>query len=196
MTGVQSHLAGLVLAAGGAARFAAPKQLARFGAETLVARAVRLAQGCCGAGVVVVTGAWAEAVGAGLAGHQVQLAFNPAWRSGMASSLVCGLAALPVPARACMILLCDQPLVDAPDLDALLSAWQAAPAQAAAAAYAGTLGVPAIFPAALWPLLAGLVGDRGARAVLAALPQVSAVPMPHAAADVDTAADLQRLLRS
>ena len=103
MTGVQSHLAGLVLAAGGAARFAAPKQLARFGAETLVARAVRLAQGCCGAGVVVVTGAWAEA---------------------------------------------------------------------------------------------GLVGDRGARAVLAALPQVSAVPMPHAAADVDTAADLQRLLRS
>jgi molybdenum cofactor cytidylyltransferase len=195
VTDAQSHLAGLVLAAGAGARFAGPKQLARLGHETLVERAARLAADVCGAGVVVVTGAHAEAVAACLATTGVQLAFNPAWESGMSGSIVCGLAGLPPGAQACMILLCDQPAIDAMDLHSLVSAWAAAPQDAAAAAFAGVLGAPAIFPAALWPQLRSLTGDRGARAVLHALARVTAVPMAHAALDVDTAADLEELRR-
>ena len=193
MTDAQPALAGIILAAGGAVRFAGPKQVARFGAETLVERTVRLALGVCDAGVVVVTGAHAEAVATSLAATGARLAFNPAWQSGMSGSIARGLAELPSEAQACMILLCDQPAIDKADLCALVAGWMAAPQAAAAAAFAGTIGAPAIFPAALWPRLGLLTGDRGARAVLADLPQLTAVAMPHAALDVDTAADLARL---
>ncbi len=196
VTGAAPGLAGVVLAAGAGARFAGPKQLARLGEQTLVERAARLALGACGAGVVVVTGAHAEAVAASLATTGVRLAFNPAWRSGMSGSIACGLGHLPPGAQACMILLCDQPAIDAADLHALVAGWMTAPQHAAAATFAGILAAPAIFPAVLWPQLRVLAGDRGARALLAALPRVTAVPMPHAALDVDTVAELEGLRQS
>lgn len=189
------RLAGLVLAAGGATRFGAPKQLAALDGEPLVRRAVRLAGACCDAGVVAVTGAHAATVGAALDGSGARIVVNNDWPSGMGGSLACGVAALPADADGCLVLLCDQPAVDAADLAALVAAWRQSPRQAAAAAYGEVRGVPAIFPADLWPALSALRGDRGARAVLAALPRLTAVPMPHAAMDVDTVADLQRLHR-
>lgn len=189
-------LAGLVLAAGGGTRFAGAKQLAEFGGQSLVCRITSLASKFCGAGVVVVTGAYAADVGRALAGTRARVAFNPDWQAGLSASIRCGLARMPEKAVACMILLCDQVLVDEADLGALLQGWQAAPQEAAAAAYAGGLGVPAIFPARLWPRLESLGGDRGARDVLAGLQRVTAVAMPHAATDVDTVADLRALPES
>ena len=50
--------------------------------------------------------------------------------------------------------------------------------------------MPAIFPAAFWPELRALSGDQGARTLIASLPDVTAVEIPHAACDVDTPADL------
>ncbi|MCC7257578.1 MAG: nucleotidyltransferase family protein [Gammaproteobacteria bacterium] len=186
-------IAGLVLAAGAASRFAGPKQLARLGGEPLVVRAARLALGCCGAGVVVVTGAYGDEVEAVLAGLPVVTARNPDWAAGMGGSLARGVAELPAAASACLVLLGDQPAITSADLDRLVAAWRRAPGAAAAASFADALGAPAIFPAALWRELAMLQGDRGARALLAALPQVTAVAMPHAALDIDTPEDLARV---
>ena len=187
------RLAGLVLAAGAASRFGAPKQLAVLGGEALVARAVRLATGCCDAGVLVVTGAHAAAVADVLAGSGAGLVRNSDWQDGMATSLACGVGALPADAAACLVMLCDQPGISAADLQGLRAAWQRDPDAAAAAAYAGVLGVPAIFPVALWPQLRALRGDRGARRLLAGLERVTAVSMPQAALDIDTVADLERM---
>lgn len=186
-------LAGIVLAAGGGARFGGPKQLARLGGETLVRRAARLALGCCPAGVVVVTGASAAAVELELEDLAVRPVRNPDWADGMALSLVSGMAALAGDAAAVLVLLCDQAAVDEADLARLVAAWVAAPGRVAAAAYDGVLGVPAIFPRGTWAMLQGLHGDRGAAGVIAAQPQASAVPMPHAAQDVDTRADLDAM---
>ena len=186
-------LAGLVLAAGAGRRFAGPKQVATLGGETLVVRASRLALQVCDAGVVVVTGAHAEVVAAALTGMPVGIVHHADWEAGMGGSLARGVSALPADARACLVLLCDQAAITGEDLGALVAAWRAAPGVAAAAAFSGTLGAPAIFPAALWPGLAALQGERGARALLASLPRVSAVAMPRAAHDVDTPEDLGRL---
>jgi CTP:molybdopterin cytidylyltransferase MocA len=187
-------LAGLVLAAGGARRFGSPKAIARYRGEPLVARATALLAGCCGAGVTVVVGADAALVRAAvppLAG--VQVVENTGWAAGMAGSLAAGLAALPAGAAAVLVLLADQPAVDATDLERLRAAWWQAPERIVAAGFAGTAGVPAILPRSRWPALAALSGDHGARAVIAADPGRIVVPTSHAAVDVDTPDDLTRL---
>lgn len=192
----ERRLAGMVLAAGAARRFGSAKQVAEWRQETLIERTVQLAQAVCSAGVLVVTGAHAEVVAQRLASTAARLVFNPSWAEGLSTSLAAGAAgatALLPEAEACLILLCDQPAIDADDLHRLVESWARVPDDAAAAAFNDTLGAPAIFPRHQWPALMEQRGDRGARALLAALPRVTAVPMPHAAFDIDTPADLQRL---
>jgi molybdenum cofactor cytidylyltransferase len=186
-------LAGLVLAAGGAARFGSPKVLANYRGEPLVRRAARLLAARCPGGVHVVIGAAAPGVRDALAGEAVTLVDNPDWARGLSSSLVRGVAALPPTADAVLILLCDQPAVTATDLDALVSAWQVEPELIAAAGFADRLGPPVIIPRAFWPQLAALRGDQGARSLLEWHAEHTTVPMPHAALDVDTPEDLARL---
>jgi CTP:molybdopterin cytidylyltransferase MocA len=188
-----SGLAGIVLAAGGATRFGAPKQLAQFQGISLVKRAVRLAAACCPRGVCVVTGAYGDAVRAELAGSRVLLAHNADWSAGLASSIRRGIEALPPHATACLLMLCDQAMIDAPDLQRLVEAWMSVPGRPAAAQYQGALGVPAVFPRHCWRALQALEGDRGARGLLATLDEVTRVPLPSAVFDVDTPADLARL---
>jgi CTP:molybdopterin cytidylyltransferase MocA len=186
-------LAGIVFAAGGATRFGAPKQLARLDGVELVVHAARRAIACCPAGVIVVTGAYAAEVREALNAVAVQFAHNDAWETGLASSLRCGVAALPAQATACLLMLCDQPRVDAGALRNLAARWAASPGQVAASQYADSLGVPAIVPRDLWRGLLDLRGDQGARALIAALGAVTAVSLPGVDADVDTPGDLDRL---
>jgi molybdenum cofactor cytidylyltransferase len=62
-----------------------------------------------------------------------------------------------------------------------------------ACAYGGALGVPALFPRALFPELAGLRGDRGAQPLLAShADSAIALPFPAGALDLDTEADVAR----
>ncbi len=191
------RLAGLLLAAGGATRFGSPKVLATFRGEPLVCRAVRLLVPRCQAGVHVVVGASAAgvrgALASQLAGGSVTLVDNPGWASGLSTSLVRGVAALPQDADAVLILLCDQPAVTADDLDALVAAWQVEPALIAAAGFSDRLGPPVIIPRSFWPQLAALRGDQGARSLLEWHAEHTTVVMPHAALDVDTPEDLARL---
>ena len=93
-------------------------------------------------------------------------------------------------ARGAPIALADQVAVTADDLRRLVTRWEQRPDRIVAAQYAGTTGVPAIFPVDLFGELAELQGDRGARALLSRYAdRVVAVPMPSAAQDVDTPAD-------
>lgn len=186
-------LAGLLLAAGGAARFGSPKVLAPFHGKPLVRRGVELLMPRCTAGVHVVVGASADGVRAALASAAVTFVENPDWESGLSTSLVHGVAALPAVADAALILLCDQPAITADDLDALIAAWHIEPELIAAAGFSGRLGPPVIMPRSVWPQLAALRGDQGARSLLEWHAEHTAVPMPHAAFDVDTPEDLARL---
>jgi molybdenum cofactor cytidylyltransferase len=186
-------LAGLLLAAGGATRFGSPKVLAPFHGKPLVRRGVQLLMPRCPAGVHVVVGASADGVRAALAAESVSIVENPDWASGLSTSLVRGVAALPAAADAVLILLCDQPAITADDLDALITAWQVEPELIAAAGFRDQLGPPVIMPRSVWPQLAALRGDQGARSLLEWHAEHTAVPMPHAAFDVDTPDDLARL---
>ncbi|HET9822318.1 MAG TPA: nucleotidyltransferase family protein [Burkholderiaceae bacterium] len=177
----------LILAAGSSSRLGQPKQFVVREGQTLVRRIARVALEAGCAPVVIVEGA--VRLGEALEGLPVEIAHCPRWQAGQGASLKHGLAALGDRCDAVVVLLVDQLRVDAGDVRALL----AAPGLVAAAAYDGVLGVPARFSGPALAVLRGLPDAPGARAWLARhRDRVSAVPMPHAAVDLDVPGDLSR----
>ena len=188
----------VILAAGASRRFGSPKQLARYLNETLVARSVRLAHEAGAGPIWVVLGYRAQAMRRALQQGRVPsgettTVRNPRWRDGMGRSLARGVRALDRSARAVLVCLADQPLVEAGDLAALVRTWRDNPRSVVASRYAGKLGVPAIFPRSHFGALKSLAGDRGAQALLASSKNVLGIPIPLAAVDVDKPKDLSHL---
>jgi CTP:molybdopterin cytidylyltransferase MocA len=179
----------LVLAAGASRRLGRPKQLVRLDGEPLVRRTVRVAESLRPLWIGVVVGASAARVAAALRGADVEVVLARRWREGLAASLAAGVRRAPPRARQLLVMTVDQWRLQSSDLARLLAAAGRCPA---AAVYGGRLGVPAVFPRRLWPALRRLRGDRGARELLERGPAVP-VPMPAAAADLDTPAELASL---
>lgn len=168
--------------------------------EPLVRRAARSALAIGAHPVLVVLGAHADLIAPaldGLAG--VTCIVHPDWSEGLGSSLAAGVRALdgvrldPGPLDGVLLALADQPLVDAAAHGALLAAF-GGPQAIVAAAYAGTVGVPAIVGREHLDPLRAMQGDAGAGRWLRTLgTRVTAVPLAAAAFDVDTEADVARL---
>jgi len=186
-------LAGMILAAGASTRFGSPKQLAEYAGEALIVGAVRCALSQCSACVIVVTGANYADLAPILDELPVRIIRNPQWRDGMGSSISSGMAGVPDHSAGILLMLCDQPAVTGADLDRLIMAWRQVPGQIAAARYADTLGVPAIFPQPYWQQLRDLKKKEGAKQIIRNAKAVSAVDMPSAALDIDTPEDLDEL---
>lgn len=186
----------VLLAAGGSRRFGAPKQLARIGGESLLRRAARVALAAAPAGCVVVLGAQASRLARELEDLPVRTVVNRRWQSGLGRSLAVGIAALPVDARAALVLLADQVGVGVADLELLCAAWREAPVAIVAARSGRIVGPPAVFPRRHFPELRRLRGDQGARDLLRdGTRRVVAVELAAASADIDRPRDLDRVRR-
>jgi molybdenum cofactor cytidylyltransferase len=188
-----SDIGALVLAAGQASRYRraagpdgpATKLVALHEGKPLVRHVVDAALNA-GLAPLVVTGHAADAVHSALQGLDVRFAHNPDYATGMASSLRVGLAHLPAHVRGALVLLGDMPLVTPALIGALLGAYRNAPdAVAVVPVHAGERGNPVLLSATLFPELARLSGDAGARQVLRGRTGVIEVAAPDAAARVD-----------
>jgi CTP:molybdopterin cytidylyltransferase MocA len=182
----------VLLAAGEGSRLGQPKALVEIGGEPLARRGVALLRDGGAAPIVVVTGAVAVDLPGVLAVH------NPAWRSGMGSSLAAGLATVPDSCHAAVIALVDQPLVGAEAVRRLIAA-HAAGASVAVAAYDGAPRNPVLLAREHWAEVTALaVGDAGARPFLRAhqelvtLVECGDTGRPD---DLDTRSDFDRLAR-
>lgn len=187
----------LVLAAGASRRLGRPKQLIPFRGEPLVRRVAYAALGAGADPVLVIVRSGDDEVAGVLSDLPVDVVENPDAHTGMASSIRVGVARAREVAPgvgALVLLACDQPLVDAGYLEALVHAWRRTGRPIVASEYGGVVGVPAIFSVELSDELLALRGDVGARAVIRQDPaRVLTLPFPGGAVDVDTAEDLDKL---
>jgi molybdenum cofactor cytidylyltransferase len=174
----------LILAAGRGSRFGGDlKQLADIAGETMLQRAVGLAQAVTPERVSVVLGYEHEKLR--LLVKSVHTFVNPNWQTGIGGSITFGVASLPASASAVLIYLCDQVALSEADLKCLCTAYEDEESRITCAAYAGGFGVPAIFPRVYFPQLVAIKGDSGAKQLLHANPVIS-IPLEAAAIDIDT----------
>jgi len=191
--------AAIVLAAGGSTRLGRPKQLLRRDGETLVARVVRLVAETHPCRLVVMLGAYHDAVAAELAPSPhgfVELHEVPDWREGLSVSLVAAARALQAHRGPVLVTGIDQPALNALHLRALLDGARTVRSGCAAAMHGERPGAPAVLSHALFAQVDTLAGDRGFGALLAALPEKDLFQLqaPMLWQDIDTAGDVQQAL--
>lgn len=209
--GIEAASVGAVIMAAGAGRRmgSTPKSLLRRDGEPLLLRQIRIAAAAGAEAITVVLGHHADRLIAALdrslastpdrhAGVHVDRVVNPAPDRGTGSSLRCGLAALPDDLFAYLVMLGDQPLLEAEDVQAVLAAWRARAAgiQLVVPWHAGRLGHPVAFGSQVYDAVVHAHDGQGVREWRLAHPEhVSILAASHAryTTDVDTPADLERL---
>ena len=179
-----------MLAAGAGERFGGPKQLAQFEGRPLLEHALAAVSGLDR--VVVVFGARAGEIRAGVSLGAAEAIVCEGWLEGQAASLRAGVAALS-DCEAVVVVLGDQPLIS-PEAVARVVAAREAGAAAARATYGGVPGHPVLLERELFPRVAELRGEEGARGLLRSI-RVRDVTCDGlgSPADVDTPAALEEL---
>jgi CTP:molybdopterin cytidylyltransferase MocA len=165
----------VVLAAGAASRFGAPKQ--RFLLEPVLERVRASAVDA----VLVVSGA-----------HELEtdapIVHCPDWERGPGTSLRCGLAALPGEAEAAVVVLADGPSLEPQAVDRVIARWREDRPPVVAATYDGTRLHPVLLDRAVWEQ----VPDEGAKGLDAVLVSCDDLSPPG---DVDFADELPNHLK-
>ena len=165
------------------------KLLALFEGRPLIRRTAERVLASRAAGTVAVTGHQGERIAEALAGLEIEIARNAEFASGLATSLKTGIAALPEDAAGAIIVLGDMPGLTSGDLDRLIRAFEEAGGRSVVrAVHAGRRGNPVILPRSLFPDVAKLEGDTGARHLVeSGAVEIVDVEIGEAAAlDVDT----------
>jgi CTP:molybdopterin cytidylyltransferase MocA len=138
----------VVLAAGAATRFGAPKQ------ELLLPEVIAALAKSSVSEVVVVAGAYPLEA-------EVRIVDCPEWERGPGASLRCGLDALPAETQAAVVVLADGPDLAPAAVDRVVEHWRGGEGDVLAASYGGVRGHPVVLGRSAWPL----VPDEGARAL-------------------------------
>jgi len=187
----------IILAGGEGKRMGAVKPLLDIHGMPAIARMIGAVRAAGVEGIIVVLGHAADAVRGGVDLSGCRVVVNPDYKSGMASSLRAGIAALPADARGFLILHSDMPYISPETIEAVTAVARTG-ARIVAPTYRGKRGFPVYIDRACCPgLIATLEGNVGARAYIAAHPELLVeIPVedPGAVTDLDTPEDLEKEL--
>ena len=191
------NVGAVILAAGESSRFGAVKQLVQFGGTTLVRRIVDAAREATCSPIVAVTGSENEKVSAELRSTTALVVENSEWRRGIGSSIRAGVNAIidgVANVDAIVLLVCDQPFVDAHVIRKLIALHYETRKPIVAARYANTLGVPALFGSFCFDELLALNEESGAKSIiLRERSRVAEFAFPDGKIDIDTPNDYEKL---
>ncbi len=180
----------VILAAGQSRRMGkSNKLLADIDGKAMVRQVAEIVSTSGVAGITVVTGHQAEAVENALGGIDANFTRNPDFATGLASSLRCGIAALPADCSGAIILLADMPRIKTAMIDRLIGTFnKASQTSIIQATSHGKRGNPVLWPSYYFDALKQISGDVGARHIIGQnAERVLEVELGEAAAlDIDT----------
>lgn len=190
-------IVGLLLAAGAARRFGAPKLVQHLAGKPLVRWSAEALHAVVDRTLVVVPPDH-DALADALRELPVGYVTNPDPDRGLGSSIACGIAALDDASDAVVVALADEPAVDPRWIDAVVARYRAgdeARAAIVAPSFRGTRRHPVLFDRSVFAELSRLDGDGGARRVVERDPaRVALVEFDEPGTiDVDSPEDLARL---
>jgi molybdenum cofactor cytidylyltransferase len=185
-------ISGVVLAAGTGSRFGGTKQLAVVDGKPLAQHAIDALTEADVDEIVVVTGHDAVPVASALTlPDNARIVWNKAYREGQSTSLAAAIHALDDDSEAAVILMADQPGVNAGVIRALVSRFRSTRKQVVRAMFVDGPG-PSLLSREIYAEAGHLHGDVGARILIASHPEwVEEVTVEGIAPrDIDTPEDL------
>ena len=185
----------LILAAGSSSRLGSPKQLLELNGKTLLQKAIAAALEVS-EWVGVTLGANEVLIKPTIADLPVELIFNKKWSEGLSASIRVGINFLEKnkKPKAVIIMLCDQPYVDAFLLKKIITKFEQSKKSIIACQYDDQPAVPALFDVSFFEKLKNIKGDRGAKSlIMNHLEETEFIFFEKGTLDVDTKADYERL---
>ncbi len=194
------NIAILVMAAGASSRMGTAKQLLPWNGANLLDSVIKNALMFSPDHVVVVLGANAEEIQAhSIHNKSVQFVFHKNWDLGLGSSIAHGVDFIQKiwqSTKAILILLGDQPLIDAEYVSQMIQTYEDSGKGIIATEYDKGAGVPAIFDRHYFSNLAQLNKDIGAKQIIKKFKNDTFLLGPSGKTmDIDTMEDYQKLIK-
>lgn len=190
-----SGISAVVLAAGMSRRMGAPKQLLQVEGQPILERTLAHVRESAVDEIVLVLGFAADAITRQISTEGLKVVRNEAYEQGMGTSLRRGLAAVNPRAKGALIVLADQPFVQAATFNRLMECHRSSEAKIILPLYNGFRGNPVLLDRAVFPSLRELTGDVGCRAVFGNYKGgIQKLPVNDAGIllDIDSPEDLQK----
>ena len=183
----------VVLAAGVSSRMGKPKQTLLLNGVPMLQKVLEVFRRSNVGKVVVVLGGNAVEVRRRVRFAGELVVVNPKFKEGLSSSLRLGLEHVGTEADAAIIALGDQPFVLPTTIDKLVETYEQSEARIVVPTCQGTRGNPVLFDRSVFPQIARIRGDMGAKSVVqknAADVLEVEVPDRGVLIDIDTPSDL------
>lgn len=193
-----SNIVVVVLAAGASKRMGRPKQLLKWGSESLIGHAISMALAAKTSEVIVVLGANHEAIKSEISHFPITIIKNNKWEEGLGKSIACAakyvLESKPK-TNGLLITLADQPLIDTNFLNGIIQKFSQNQNQIVSTSYEnGKKGVPVLFDVCYLGELSNLSDDNGAKHLLKKhQSSVNSLQCRHNNLDIDSKDDYEFL---
>ena len=156
----------IILGAGESSRMGKPKLLLPFGDRTMIGTVISNVLASSVEKVIVVLGSNYESHHQAINDYPVEIVNNERYREGMLSSVKCGLKAVSDAADAVMVLLGDQPMIQAGEMDQLIESYRDSEKEIAIATHGNKRGHPILFGRKFISEIAGYPGEASLRDLL------------------------------
>ena len=175
-----------------------PKQLLKWGTSTLLGHTIETAQSVQGCKICVVLGANYDVIKAEIDYSYIKIIRNEEWKNGLGRSIAFGVQHLidsSLTIDGILIVLADQPLIDANYLNSMIEMFKPKEHQIIATSYDNhKQGVPALFDKSYFEELTKLNDDKGAKEIIEKYSNhVTMLTAHDKISDIDTEQDYEDL---
>jgi len=158
---------GVILAAGQGRRMGKAKQLLLLGGKSMVWHVATTACQSALDEVIVMTGAYEQAVTHALQDLPLRIIYNADWALGQSTSVKKAVQSITAERQAVIFLLADQPLIDSSLINEIIKVYDATNASVIIPRWRNKPGNPVLFDLEAWrSALLQLTGDEGARQII------------------------------